>query len=270
MTELQKAIKYIAIALAVFLAVSIVGGILGVIGVIAGVSSMKDDGVGELSARDISGDITDIKIEIGAAELKITTGEAFALESNLKDLKSEVKNGMLVITEKTRIPKNYSAERVVILTVPGGFSFGEADITTGAGKVTIDTLSADRVRFELGAGDVKISELSARSSADIDGGAGRIEISGGAMHDLSLNMGVGELDLASALSGDADLDYGIGKAMLTLIGKAEDYRISVEKGIGAVTVDGEEASDDGVYGSGNAYVDIDGGIGKIDVVFKGE
>ena len=126
------------------------------------------------------------------------------------------------------------------------------------------------MQLELGAGDVKISELIAKTSADIDGGAGRIEISSGAMHDLSLSMGVGELDLASALSGDADLDYGIGKATLTLIGKADDYRISVEKGIGAVTVDGKAAKDDGVYGNGSSEVDIDGGIGKIDVLFEGE
>ena len=63
-------------------------------------------------------------------------------------------------------------------------------------------------------------------------------------------MGVGEANLQSRLTGDCDIDYGVGELNLTLIGTADDYRISLDKGAGKATLDGVKMSDDVVYGDG--------------------
>ena len=103
--------------------------------------------------------------------------------------------------------------------------------------------------------------------ADIEGGAGRITVSGGAMEDLELEMGVGQLNLTSALTGNCKLDLGVGESNITLIGSKEDYKLDLEKGIGSITVDGTSVSDYGSSGNGANRVDISGGIGAIHVRF---
>lgn len=64
------------------------------------------------------------------------------------------------------------------------------------------------------------------------------------------------------------MDYGIGSTELTLVGNREDYQIELDKGIGSATLEGEKMKDEGVYGSGQNQLQIDGGIGKIRIEFK--
>ena len=81
-------------------------------------------------------------------------------------------------------------------------------------------------------------------------------------------MGVGELNLTSELSGKSSIDYGVGETNLVLIGEEDDYKIELDKGIGEAWLDGRKMSDDSVYGAGENYIEIDGGIGELNVSFK--
>lgn len=54
----------------------------------------------------------------------------------------------------------------------------------------------------------------------------------------------------------------------TLIGNKEDYKLDMEKGIGGIFVEGKAVSDYGSSGNGTAEVEINGGIGAINVEFK--
>jgi len=271
MTTFQKVIKYLAIAFAVFLTVSIFSGILGVVGVIGGFLT-GEPATGEMLTYSVTGEVRDLYIEIPAADLSVKEGDAFWVESNLKNLKVEEDGGRLSVMDvsKTKI-SGFSAKSgetpVLTLYVPAGFVFENVNVSTGAGRLTIDTLSAETVDFELGAGEVSIGSLSAKKSADIEGGAGRITVSGGAMNDLDLDMGVGELNLTSALSGDCRLDMGVGESNVTLIGSRDDYRLDIEKGIGSICVDGKNVSDFGTGGAGANEVEITGGVGAINITF---
>ena len=99
-------------------------------------------------------------------------------------------------------------------------------------------------------------------------GAGKLVILNGEMNDLSVDMGVGELELTGKLTGSSTVDYGIGKAKLTLIGNIDDYRIELDKGVGGATLDGEAMSDEGVYGSGQNRISVDGGVGNLRIQFE--
>ena len=105
---------------------------------------------------------------------------------------------------------------------------------------------------------------------DIDGGAGRITISDGALHNLDLDMGVGQLNLTSALTGESDFDLGIGESNITVIGNKDDYKLDIEKGIGNITVDGTSVSNIKEYGNGNNSIEVSGGIGAINLRFQEE
>ena len=87
MTSFQKVVKYFAIALAACLIVGIVGGIYRI-----GSFFFDNDGVSDESKTySLSQNITDIKVEITGADLTVTSGSKFSVESNLKHLKVEEK-----------------------------------------------------------------------------------------------------------------------------------------------------------------------------------
>ena len=55
---------------------------------------------------------------------------------------------------------------------------------------------------------------------------------------------------------------------LSLLGGEDDYFIKLDKGLGDATIDGQSMSDDSIFGTGDNRINIDGGIGSIDIDFK--
>jgi len=266
MTTVQKVIKYLAIAFAISLTVSIIGGILSAVGLLGGLFAW-DAATEEMKTHAVTSEIHSLNIQINAADLYIKEGDTFSVESNLKHLKVEEKGDVLVIKETKKFSGSYN-DAVLTICVPADTVFDRTDLTTGAGRLTIENLSSGTLDFDLGAGDVSIDSLAATKSADIEGGAGRITISSGALKDLDLEMGVGQLNLTSALTGDCQLDLGVGESNIALIGSKEDYKLDLEKGLGSISVDGKNVSDYGSSGNGTNKVEINGGIGSINVKFK--
>lgn len=271
MTSFQKAIKYIALALAIFLIVTIIGGIITGLSSISFLLSGKDTELtGEMQIYPIEGEISSLSVTLSGAELKIQTADTFSLESNYRFISVKSDNGQLRISE-TKKPVAASAKGVtVILSVPEDFVFDDAKIDTGAGKVRIDTLSCDVLELSLGAGKAEIKNLTANSRAEIDGGAGELNIDGGKLCNLKLDMGVGKLTLKSRVEGKSELDYGVGETDLILLGSQSDYKIELDKGIGEAKLDGENMQDDSVYGTGENSIAIDGGVGALSIEFSEE
>ncbi len=266
MNTFQKVIKYLAVAFALFLSISIIGGIVQVLASV--VSFGSKNAVGEMKTYEVSEKIESIQVDIGAADFVIQTGEKFLVESNHKYLTVDERNTNLVISEKEHSSfSNTHGEVKLVITVPNGFVFGDADISTGAGRVTVDTLAANTLHLVLGAGEVKIETLIANNKSDIEGGAGALTVNGGVLHNLDCDMGVGNVMLTSKITGNSSIDYGVGRAELVLLGSAEDYQIHLDKGIGEATLDGEKMQSDSVYGTGVNKLDMDGGVGEIEIRF---
>ncbi|MBR2616345.1 MAG: DUF4097 family beta strand repeat protein [Clostridia bacterium] len=269
MTTVQKVIKFMAMAFAVLLTVSIISGILGAIGSIFGIPD-GDAVTEDVKTYPVSKEIKSLDISIRAASLTIKRGEDFLVESNLKHLSVEEKNGVLLIKE-TKRRGSASPDAILTLYVPEEATLEGAKLESGAGALSIEALSAEEIDFTLGAGEVKIDALFATKSADIEGGAGKITIFDGAIHNLDVEMGVGKFNLTSSLSGECNLEAGVGEMNVTLIGDRDDYSLEFEKGIGSITLDGVSVSNGERIGNGKAEVEISGGIGAIHIGFqKGE
>ena len=265
MTTFQKVIKYLAIALALFLIAGILEGILGAVSLLVGWND-RDVTTDEMKRYEITTEIERLEIEIGAADFKIEPAAAFSVESNLKNLTVKEQNGTLIIQQKTT--RGITAEDAALtLYIPEGKTFQRVKMATGAGRLTVEQLSADTLMLEFGAGEVTIDELNASLAADIAGGAGRITIAGGTLCNLDLEMGVGELNLTSALMGDCELELGVGQSNIKVLGDRADYRLDLEKGLGSLTVDGVNISNTETHSGGNHSLSIHGGIGAIHVDF---
>ena len=76
-----------------------------------------------------------------------------------------------------------------------------------------------------------------------------------------------KVELNAKLTGSTDIEAGIGELDVNINAPKEDYKIKASKGIGSITIDKEGISDDTIYGNGENYIKIDGGIGSIKITF---
>ncbi len=271
MNVIQKVIKYLAIALAAFIIMNIVSVALSILWGVAWISGVAKDAQIIESQEEIystigNTDITTLKIELSASNLEIKNGEMLRVETNNLNVKCNQEGNQLIIKDKT---KNWfskrSDESQIILYMPANMLWDSVKIDSGAGELNIEELATRNFDFDMGAGKVVIKELNVSNKTEIDGGAGKIEILSGAMNNLKLDTGVGEFTLNAKLTGRNDVNAGVGKINFNLTDGTENYKIKVNKGIGSITIDGKETTDGNEYGHGETYIDIDGGVGAIEI-----
>lgn len=268
MSGLQKIIKYLAIAFAIFLTFSIISGIMYGISFIGDIlDGDKDSITEELKDLEINDNTLLLDIHVSSSSIILKSGDFFKAETNNKYINSKQDKNKLYIQEKKH-NWFHNDKSELIVYIPNDFVFDGVSIETGAGKVDIEQLSTKQLYLVLGAGKVDINNLNVSESTKIDGGAGEININAISMNNLDLDMGVGKLSLTSKLTGKNKIDSGIGGVNLSLIGIIEDYEISLDKGIGEAKINGKTMKDDTNYGTGNNKLDIDGGIGSINIEIK--
>ena len=267
MTAWQKTVKYIAMTLAVLLAVGIIAGIAkGILHLVRGDGVLDEMRTHEIESVE---QIASLDIEVSAAELTVRTGENFSVESNLKYLAVKTKGGALVLEETSN--KFYISSKnapKVELVIPENKEFTEVEIKTGAGKFVLDKLFTKRLSFEFGAGAVEIQSLTATEEAEIESGVGEVNLLSGSLKNLDFDMGVGKLSVTATLLGKSQLNCDVGEANVTLLGGQDDYTINVEKGIGQAWIEGKKVGNDTTYGIGKNSVEVHGGIGSVSITFK--
>lgn len=271
MTTLQKVIKYLALALAVFIIVNIISAILFVFygfANVLGLAKSKEVNISsleEISTNFENSDIATLKIELEYSNLTIKKGDTFKAQSNSSDISCTQNNNQLVVKEKSHnwFAKNKASDLIVY--IPENTMFDTVKIEAGAGEIKIEDLKTQKLSFKIGAGKVEIQNLEVTKQAKIDGGAGKVDILAGTINDLDLDMGVGSFSLAATLTGKNDIDAGVGKLDINLTDGTQNYTIKADKGIGAIIIDGKEVGNNTEHGNGDTYIDIDGGIGSISV-----
>lgn len=269
MSELQKIIKYLAMAFAIFLVFSIVTGIMSIALSFTNIFDDNDNITEKFNDLDVSGEVKILDIGVKSVSVTLKEGNKLKAETNNKDINIKQDKNKLYITQKKYNWFN-SSNGELIVYIPKDFTFDAVSLQTGAGKVNVEELVTNKLYLELGAGKVDINKLMVIDETEIDGGAGSITIKNGSLNDLDLDMGVGKLSLTSIIKGNNEIDSGVGEVELNLIGSKDDYKIRVDKGIGSATIDKEDIKSDTFYGEGNNLIDIDGGIGSIKINFIGE
>ena len=275
MTTAQKVIKYLATAFAVFLIITIISAILsGVYALLSalGLIHTNKDIVTEnlkVISREVKV-VTTLKIDLAYTNLDIKTGDDFKVETNNSKITFEENNGSVKIKEENRnwLNNNNMSSNLIIYIPEDMIAIDETKIQTGAGKINIEKLNTQSLYLELGAGDVYIENVIATGETKIDGGVGKTELKSCEINNLKANLGMGEFTFSGKLTGKSEIDSGVGAINIDLIDNKNNYKIDVSKGLGNVTLDGQKLETDRVYGIGENYLDIDGGIGEIKIDFE--
>ena len=270
MSQTQKVIKYLAIAFAFFLIFSILSSIMYGVSFVAGLWDDKPIITEKLTNLEISEETLLLDIDVVSSNIIIKEGDSFRVKTNNNNITSKQDDQKLYIQEKKHSWFSDSNDTALIIFIPSNYIFDKVTIESGAGKVNIETLVTKSLYLDLGAGKVEMNDLTVLEDAEIDGGAGEINIYSGSIHNLDLDMGIGKLSLTSKLTGMNKIDSGIGKVEMSLLGTLEDYQIILDKGLGTATIDGNNMSSNTYYGTGSNKIDMDGGVGNIQIELVNE
>lgn len=269
MTTTQKIIKYLAIAFALFLVISIFSIIFGLSReIISSINSDKKDSKLLEEYTTISNNVNNIesfKIDISNDNIEIKEGEKFEVKTNDPDVKFYHENSKVKIkTDKTfSWHLSNSSRGTIIIYLPNESNISELDLNLGAGKIDIDKIFVETLLMDLGAGTMTAKEINVYEKATINGGAGNINIYSGTINNLNLKLGAGNASIESDLTGSNTLTTGVGKLNLGLSRSKDNYKFDISKGLGNIILNDFEVSEDILIGDGEAKIKISGAIGNI-------
>ena len=269
MTTTQKIIKYLAIAFALFLVISIFSIIFGLSReIISSINSDKKDSKLLEEYTTISNNVNNIesfKIDISNDDIEIKEGEKFEVKTNDPDVKFYHENSKVKIkTDKTfSWHLSNSSRGTIIIYLPNESNISELDLNLGAGKIDIDKIFVETLLMDLGAGTMTAKEINVYEKATINGGAGNINIYSGTINNLNLKLGAGNASIESDLTGSNTLTTGVGKLNLGLSRSKDNYKFDISKGLGNIILNDFDVSEDILIGDGETKIKISGAIGNI-------
>ena len=279
----QKVIKILALVLAGFIIVNIFSAIIFGISAFSGYMYQKENKdikyeeiVGTLQEEMIKyienlNDKVKIKIDLATYHLEVKRGAKLSVETTgeKEQLKCAIHGSTLEIKEKNHnwFWKVKEGVPTVVIYIPENITLDELKIEMGVGKVSIEEIEVHNFKLDAGAGKVIISNMTTQT-ADIDGGAGSFEATDCIFNDLNLDCGVGATKISGNITGRSKVSCGVGRTEFNLAGKEEEYSIRTETGLGAMTLNGKKCSDDAKYGEGESKIEIEAGVGSVEITTK--
>lgn len=289
MNSTQRAIKYGAMAFAIFLAISIITGIasvaFAVVNAIDGSTEHMNFGPRHTEGKyavDYSRDYADVKslnIDNAIGNLEIRVGETFRVEAKnvSKRFSAEVdENGCLNVGDSGNDMKflwfNFQGisnpNSKITVYLPADFVGKEVTINTGAGNLFVDRLNTDYLYVDGGAGKISGNHVQA-GKARVEGGVGSINLNQVFFEDSNIECGVGSVEINGKMLGQTYVECGVGSVKLNLQGRPEDYGYKVDTGIGSISLNGDKISGQNNVDAVN-LLKIDGGIGSVKIRIQSE
>lgn len=278
MSEFQKIIKYCAMAFAAFLAFSILTGIITAIIAVGG--SLSNGSGKEVAEINKSFDnVKSLSIEHSIGTLNIKQGSGNKVEVVAENVNEDIVidrnfSGELRIKSRFNFWNFFDGKRkigsksVITIYIPEDFVADKVRLDAGAGNIYIDTLKTEKLDVNAGAGNINGSMIRA-DEVKLDGGVGDITFEDAEFSDADIDSGVGNVNIQGNLYGKNKIDCGVGNVTLDLLQSPDDYDLTVDKGMGSIHINGEKYSSlNWNNRKADNSLDIDGGVGNIDINFK--
>lgn len=265
MNEAHKVIKYVSIAVAIFLAFWIISGIVTGVFAILGISSIIDFANNNIETINYTKEyigIDSIELDIAAIELEIQNSDVLKIEGT--DIPSDYTFDTQDRTLKIKNKKVAQNSKLVIY-IPSDVV--KLDIDIGAGKIEMENVKIDKLSLDTGAATAKMKDLTVISQADIDTGIGEIFIENADISNLDLDAGIGNVEYSGYLRGANDVDCGVGSVNINLTGTEAMYKIIAERGIGELNINGNSLSGTQTIGEGSNILKLSGGIGSLNIAY---
>ena len=222
-----------------------------------------DDTENVVSEEAFSG-VENLKLDIGASEVRIKTGTDDKIHVDDSGMKTEnaVQKTLshdgktLEITMKMRSSFDFKNVRnvkgILVIYLPRDYKFDQVDMEYGAVTAEIDGLNAKSLKIESGASGCTIK------NADIE--------------ELDVETGAGSLDFYGTVEKEVDIDCGAGSVTLNLEGKVEDYNYELDSSAGSIEI-GEDidlgglSTEKSIDNGSKSTIEISNGAGSVEIRF---
>lgn len=226
--------------------------------------------------------ISEIEIRTGATQVVVLPGSGRSIEYETTVRGSRVAEDLVsqdggTLVFDTRGDRDWDwnwgfgwpgwdDDQQLVIRVPARL-VPDLTLDAGAGEVTIEG-DFGVVDLEAGLGDVTLSGTA--DSLRIDSGVGRVRADVATDGPVVLTGGVGEaiIDLGTTTAPESvSVEGGVGTVTLRLPVLREGYSFASppQNGIGTVTVDAPAADPDGLPTSGQVPLSVSGGVGTVTV-----
>lgn len=270
MNGAQKAVKGFALAFAVVIMVSVLSVMVGAGVILERVFSGREVGDGGWTDETIieveEWEISELRIELKSTSLRIEQGEEFQVVADEEVIGVRQNGKTVYVEEKERGWWGWWGDigGEVKVVLPKA-DLEKVALDMGAGAVYANGVVAEEMELDLGAGRAEFDGLKVTRRIKIDGGAGLLIMKNAELKNLDLDMGVGKVEVESVLRGDSKISAGVGKLELTLVGEEDDYKVKFDQGLGSLSQEGISLDNP----EGKNLVEIDGGVGAIDIRLVG-
>ncbi len=283
MNGFQKAVKYIALAFALFLSVTIIASCaLAVLKAAVGINIItngdwfeggnivsidKNNGVKvDVDVDNIEAEVDKIVVEIekigeelgddemfGSTETqsfvkeftaeeaarvrklninnysgKLTVVQGSTLCVDAKDVSTryvaEIRNGdTLFLGHDGNVTISFfnfsfvNRQPEIVLTIPSGMEFADADFNIGSGAANVQNLTAEDIYFNSGSGRTNMTFVTAKRELNINSGSGSVHITDVTTGNTSINSGSGRIVLSNCNFGDTDVNSGSGSISFDMV-----------------------------------------------------
>lgn len=228
MSLFSKIVRNLALAFGLVLAFNIISCGLDIAYIVLDSANLINNKSFEISELDFKKYSSYLDINLKSGSLIIKKGDKFGYETSINDLKVTQDNDKLIIKDNRKKFFN-NKNNVVTLYIPNDLIFEKVNIEMGAGKLDINHVE---------------------------------------LNNVTLNLGIGKTNINSTLLGKNTIECGIGKVDLNLDLSADQYAFKLNKGIGEIKLNGKKVKNDTTIGTGTNLIDVDGGIGQINVSTK--
>ena len=206
--------------------------------------------------------IENIKISIDYGEVKIVTDsgsdEIYCSYEDVKfgEISEDVKASTYVFEydgNKSAYISHSKAPSFVIC-VPKDYEFEDITLEVGAGDVSLD------------------GNVVSTGKAEINIGAGNLEVDDWKMSDIKINCGCGNIDFEGSVDRRFEAKLGAGNIDLKLDGKENEYDYYIDGALGNFDINGRSSS--GLVGSqsikngASVTIDIECALGDISIKTK--
>lgn len=300
----QRLIKLLATIFAIFLAISIIGAIIGGISLIFHISdasysiksniteleegysdSGKNDSSKTYEKHSFSKTYTNIdSFEIDASINDVTLIEGTEFRVTVKDVYTSCKvsenNGTLKVDDSTSrhflswLEDFLDGNEIdslkggsITITYPKDFTANTCEINAGTASININTLKANHLDLEAGTGSITGDTITAKFM-DLECGTGSVSFDSSYFSGTDIECGVGSVTIDGKMTGENTIECGVGSVDLNLEDSQDSYKIDIEKGLGTITIDGSTYSSLSTS-SANApnSLSIEGGLGDTTIHF---
>lgn len=229
---------------------------------------------GTIDKYSLGSDVNELDIEVGACSFttKTSTDDNFYIEvKNAGKFQGYVEDTTLYIKSSVTGKRwGISNANEIIIYIPEGAYFDNADIEVGAGMLEFDGLTANSVNLEVGAGQITLRDMQI-NDLEASVGMGQITLKGMSVENLDAEVGMGQLSAEGLITGDASIECSMGNVILKLEGSQQDFNYELSKAMGNVTLGKESssgfASERYVDNNSDKTMDIECAMGNVTIKF---